>query len=189
MVSEKAQKKITLEEITTNQGGGRWTRKGVYKKDHTCDWSHVIPHFAKELIDAGSTKENLDLCKEKKVKSSGHFHGQHCHNSSSGDLWGNPQRQPCRRIDKNQPQSFKLNGMQKIAVWLPGGEILRKWKIPITGFYYGLFRFITDITDIMGLSLRILLKKAPETQIFEENLEIQADLLRILRNITEYSGP
>ncbi len=30
---------------------------------------------------------------------------------------------------------------------MKGRGILRKWKIPITGFYYGLLRFITYITE------------------------------------------
>jgi hypothetical protein len=50
----------------------------------------------------------------------------------------------------------------------------KKKKNPISGFYYGLFRFIMDIT---GLFLRILLtleqdpKKGLETLIFGETLE------------------
>jgi hypothetical protein len=75
------------------------------------------------------------------------------------------------------------------------GGILRKWKIPITGFYYGLLRILrilrSYITDITGLFLRIFLtlnqnpEKAPKTLIFEKN---PGKSSRFITDITEYYG-
>ena len=78
-----------------------------------------------------------------------------------------------------------------LFIWCRG-EISRKWKLPITGFYYGLLRILWSfITDIRGLFLRILLnlnqdpKKAPETLIFEKTLEKSR---QFITDITEYYG-
>jgi hypothetical protein len=73
-------------------------------------------------------------------------------------------------------------------------EILRKWKIPITGFYHSLLRFIIDnmefyygyygtfLKDFIDSESRHQKKKASNLRKPWKN---RADLLRILRNITE----
>ncbi len=71
--------------------------------------------------------------------------------------------------------------------------MLRKWKIPITGFYYGLLRFITDITEFYYGYYGTFLKdsidseprpqKTPETLIVEKTLEKSS---RFITDITEY---
>ncbi len=86
-----------------------------------------------------------------------------------------------------------------LEVPLPrGGGILRKCKIPITGFYYGLLRFITDITEFYygyyGIFLRIILtlkqdpKKAPETLIFEKTLEKASRFITDIMENYRYYG-
>ncbi len=76
-----------------------------------------------------------------------------------------------------------------------GREIFRKWKIPITGFitvYHGLLLILRSfMTDITGLFLSILLtlnqdtKKASKPSHLRKPWKNRADLLRILRNITD----
>ena len=77
-----------------------------------------------------------------------------------------------------------------------GREILRKWKIPITGFYYGILRFITDITEFYygyyGTFLKDFVdsgprpsKKARKALIFGENQEKSG---QFITDITEYYG-
>ncbi len=79
-----------------------------------------------------------------------------------------------------------------------GGEILRKWKIPISGFYgfYGLLWDIKDTTEYNGTFHKKFIdseprhqKKSLETLIFEKNREIEPNyfgyygILRILRKL------
>ncbi len=83
-------------------------------------------------------------------------------------------------------------------MWPGGGEILQKCKIPITGFYYGLLRFITDITEFYygyyGTFLKDFIDSEPRPQkspqnphIWEKHGKIEPiyyGYYGILRNIT-----
>ncbi len=75
---------------------------------------------------------------------------------------------------------------------------LRKWEIPITGFYYRLLRFITVYYGVLFRILRYFSKafywlwtktppkKSPQNSNFRENHgKNRTDLLQILRDITD----
>ncbi len=74
-----------------------------------------------------------------------------------------------------------------------GGEILRKWKIPIKGFYFGLLRFITENYGVLLRILRFIYwpwtktpKKPPKRSYLGKTWKNRADFfLQILRNITD----
>ncbi len=73
------------------------------------------------------------------------------------------------------------------------GEILRKWKIPLTGFYYGLLRILRDFPKGFYWLWIKTPKKTSKLSHLRKPWKNWADLLWILRksqlrNITEYYG-
>ncbi len=72
-----------------------------------------------------------------------------------------------------------------------GGEILRKWKIPIAGIYYGLLWNITDtglfVKDLLTLDQNPR-KKLPGPSYLKKKKKNKENLAQFIMDITEYYG-